>query len=214
MEKAGKESVSMRYEVLDTIRGINLVSMILYHGMWDVVNFFHYDIPWYEGIPGYIWQQSICWVFVLLSGFCWSIGRRKVLRGFQVFLAGLLVTMFTLIFMPEERIVFGILTFLGSAMLLMIPIEKMTTHVPAAAGMSGSFFLFLITKPVSMGFLGLCDLPLWRLPVGLYRNLLTTYLGFPENNFFSNDYFPLIPWLFLFMMGQPTSERQNDLKAC
>ena len=42
---------------------------------------------------------------------------------------------------------------------------------------------------------------LGTLPEGLYRNLLTAYLGFPAPNFFSTDYFSLIPWFFLFLTG-------------
>ena len=40
-----------------------------------------------------------------------------------------------------------------------------------------------------------------HLPDTLYRNYLTAYLGFPQPCFFSTDYFPLIPWFFLFVTG-------------
>ena len=35
----------------------------------------------------------------------------------------------------------------------------------------------------------------------LYANYFTAYLGFYPFGFFSTDYFPLIPWLFLFWAG-------------
>ena len=48
----------------------------------------------------------------------------------------------------------------------------------------------------------------WNLPGGrlalpqvLYANGLTAYLGFMPKDFFSTDYFPLLPWLFLFWAG-------------
>ena len=44
-------------------------------------------------------------------------------------------------------------------------------------------------------------LRLLRLPEGLYRNRLTAFLGFPPADFFSTDYFSLLPWLFLFLTG-------------
>ena len=50
--------------------------MIAYHACWDLVYLFHADWDWYRGTGAYIWQQSICWTFILLSGFCFSLGRR------------------------------------------------------------------------------------------------------------------------------------------
>ena len=109
-----------RYSVLDLVRGLTLISMIAYHGTYDLVYLFSIKIPWFHGEPGYLWQQSICWVFILLSGFCVQLGHHTLRRGAQVFGAGALVTAVTLLFMPEDRVVFGVLTLLGSAMLLTV----------------------------------------------------------------------------------------------
>ena len=42
---------------------------------------------------------------------------------------------------------------------------------------------------------------LHALPQGLYANYLTAYFGFYPVSFYSSDYFPLLPWLFLFWAG-------------
>ena len=34
--------------MLDTVRGLCLISMILYHGMYDLVNVKGYSVPWYN----------------------------------------------------------------------------------------------------------------------------------------------------------------------
>lgn len=112
------KSTSTRCALLDELRGLDLISMMLYHGMWDLVYLFGVRAPWYGSWQGELWQQSICWVFILLSGFCLPLGH------------------------------------------------------------------WLITLP---GF--------------LYANYFTAYLGFYPFGFFSTDYFPLIPWLFLFWAG-------------
>ena len=70
-----------RYRLLDELRGLDLISMMLYHGMWDVVFLFGVAQKWYTGRPGFVWQQSICWVFILLSGFCAPFGRYMLRRG-------------------------------------------------------------------------------------------------------------------------------------
>ena len=67
-----------RYSVLDLVKGITLLSMIAYHGTYDLVYLYHIKIPWFHGEPGYLWQQSFCWTCILLSGMCFSLGRRPV----------------------------------------------------------------------------------------------------------------------------------------
>ena len=62
------KSTSTRCALLDELRGLDLISMMLYHGMWDLVYLFGVRAPWYGSWQGELWQQSICWVFILLSG--------------------------------------------------------------------------------------------------------------------------------------------------
>lgn len=168
---------SGRYALLDELRGLDLVSMMLYHGCWDLVNLFGIQADWYYGLPGHLWQQSICWVFILLSGFCVQLGHHTLRRGAQVFGAGALVTAVTLLFMPEDRVIFGVLTLLGSAMLLTGLLEKPLRHIPPAAGFAISAVLFALTRNVSAGYLGFGSLRLW-LPQTLYANCVTAYFGF------------------------------------
>ena len=133
-----------RYALLDELRGLDLVSMMLYHACWDMMFLFGIWMDWYAGMPGRLWQQTICWVFILLSGFCVPLGHRTLKRGAQVFAAGALVTVVTLVFMPEDRVVFGVLTFLGSAMLLTGVLEPLLKKIPPAAGLAVSAVLFAL----------------------------------------------------------------------
>ena len=50
---------SKRLALPDCIRGLTLISMIAYHGIWNLVWLYGMDWQWYRGLPGYIWQQSI-----------------------------------------------------------------------------------------------------------------------------------------------------------
>lgn len=67
-------------------------------------------------------------------------------------------------------------------------------------GLIISIFAFLLTKNISLGYLG-NGFSKIILPTSWYRNLFTTYLGLPYNSFSSADYFGLLPWLFLFVTG-------------
>ncbi|MBQ9644441.1 MAG: DUF1624 domain-containing protein, partial [Lachnospiraceae bacterium] len=47
--KYGNTRHTRRYHLLDGIRGITLISMILYHAAWDAVYLLGADWPWYQG---------------------------------------------------------------------------------------------------------------------------------------------------------------------
>ena len=145
-------------------------------------------------------EQTICWVFILLSGFCAPFGRHMLRRGVTVFAAGALVTAVTLVFMPEGRIIFGVLTFLGTAMLLTGVLEPLLKKVMPTVGLTVSAVLFAVCYPVGLGWVGLGG---WKLmlPQSLYANYFTAFFGFYPDWFYSTDYFALLPWLFLFWAG-------------
>ena len=190
-----------RLHLLDALRGFLMINMIAYHGMWNLVYLFGVKAQWYSGTTKYLWQQFICWSFILLSGFCWNFSRNHWKRGLLVFGGGAVVSLVTCVLMPENRILFGVLTCIGSCMILMIPLEKLLKKLPSGLGLALSFGLFFLLRNCPKGSLGFERFVICALPTSLYRNNLTAYLGFPQPGFFSTDYFSLIPWIFLFMAG-------------
>ena len=199
-----------RLSGLDTLRGITLISMIAYHASWDLVYMFGVKWDWYRSFGTYVWQQSICWTFIPLSGFCLHLGRHRLRRGLLAFGGGALVSAVTMIFMPDSRVFCGVLTLLGSATLLSIPLEPLLRRIPARGGLAGSFALFMLLRNVNDGFLGFEGAHLAVLPEGLYSDLFTACLGFPPAGFFSTDYFSLLPWLFLFLTGYFLYDLRRD----
>ncbi len=193
--------MSKRLTWLDALRGLTVLSMILYHGTWNAVYLYGASLPWYEGLPGYLWQQSICWTFILVAGFCSQIGRHRLKRGLLISACGLLVTVATTLYSPVTKILFGVLTFHGAAVLLSIPLEKPLKKIPPAIGLASSALLFLLTRNAGSGCWGFEGLALGRVPAAFYQDNLTAFLGFPGPGFYSADYFPLIPWIFLFFCG-------------
>ena len=190
-----------RLHALDSLRGITILSMIAYHGMWDLVYMFGVQADWYRSSGAHLWQQSICWTFILLSGFCHALGRKPWKRGVIVFGASAAVTLVTLVFMPDQRILFGVLNLLGLSMLLMALLAKPLSHVYPYLGAVVSFCLFGLFKTVQRGALVVFGRVLVVLPEALYANDLTALFGFPGPDFYSTDYFPLLPWFFLYVTG-------------
>lgn len=196
-----KKSNSGRCAFLDFIRGFTVLHMIAFHACWDLVYLFYQDWDWYHSEAAYIWQQSICWTFILLSGFCAGISRNLFRRGLTVFLAGMLISGVTILFLPEDLILFGVLTCIGSCMLILAGYRDLLRKFPAIPGMLLSFGLFACTKHIDNHYLGIFSKPFLYLPDFLYQNYITAYFGFPQDSFYSTDYFALLPWLFLFLTG-------------
>lgn len=194
------ETKTKRYALLDQLRGLTFISMLLYHATWDLVYLFGVSLSWYAGMTGRLWQQSIGWTFILLSGFCSAMSHRIFRRGMLVLAAGTLITVATALFMPESVIHFGVLTLLGSSMLIVGVLRPILQKIPAWCGLAGNFFLFGITYSLQTGCIGMGT---WTIdvPSALYQNMFTAYLGFPHADFCSTDYYPLFPWLFLFICG-------------
>ncbi len=190
-----------RYTSLDILRSLALISMIAFHTVWDLVYIFKIDMPWFKSDLGEIWQQSILWTFVLLSGFCFSLGKKRLKRAVTVIICSVIISVVTLIFMPDDFIIFGVLCFMGSAMLVTIPLDKILKKVPCFIGLFFNALLFILTKNIVAREISFFGFRLIEIPEKFYANELTAYLGFPPSDFSSGDYVPFIPWIFLFLCG-------------
>lgn len=195
--ETGKE----RLLLMDGIRGFAIVNMILFHFLYDFFIIYQRDPIWYERPWVFLWQQMICWTFILISGMTWNLGRRKVRRGILLNFWGLVITVITWLIMPHQTVWFGILNFLGCACLLLIPLEKILKKIPAVLGMLGSVFCFFLFQNISVGYLGIGESEWFSVPQWLYDTKVFTILGFPFPGFYSSDYFPVLPWIFLFFLG-------------
>lgn len=185
----------------DALRGLCLMSMAAYHACWDAVYLFHRPWGWFGSFWAGLWQQSICWSFILLSGWCHRLSRRPVRRGLMLLFYGAVIAAVSAAVSPETAVRFGILTFLGTAGLVTAAARPLLERVPARAGLGVSFALFLAAKDAAGGYLGFAGEAAAGLPRWLYANGFTAFLGFPPAGFASSDYFPLLPWLALYWCG-------------
>ncbi len=198
------------YYLIDAIRGFALLNMLLFHFFYDVFIIFGQDTGWYRNPAVKVWQQFICFSFLLVSGISWHFSRNNLKRGILLNLYGLLITAVTLLIMPSQAVWFGILNCIGCATLLMIPLHRLFSlltrrfarqkSVLSAGGLFFSLLLFCLTRPVADGYLNLAGYH-FNLPKWLYHFRPMTILGFPYTGFASSDYFPILPWFFLFLAG-------------
>lgn len=191
-----------RIAAFDALRGFALVNMAVYHGVYDWVYVFGRPAAWFTQTGNaHIWQQFICWTFILLAGAVFPYGKHAVRRGAVTFSFGFLLTAVTMLVMPSEQILFGVLHLIGAAVLLSALLRRFLDRAPALPGAIASFVLFLFLRSVPMGYLGIGELQLFELPRQLYSVPFLFPLGLPGPGFYSADYFPLIPWIFLFWTG-------------
>lgn len=196
------KSPAGRVHVFDALRGFALVNMIVYHGIYDWVYLFGRPAVWYTASGNaHIWQQCICWTFILLAGAVFSYGHHALRRGLITFGCGMLLTVVTLTVVPSEQIWFGVLHLIGSAVIITALLQRLLIRLPALPGACISFAAFLFVRGVPMGYVGIGEIPVWHLPQWLYTTRFAFILGLPDSGFYSADYFPLIPWLFLFWTG-------------
>ena len=116
-------------------------------------------------------------------------------------MCALVLTAVTALVMPSELILFGVLHFNACAVLLSCLLRPVLEKIPAGAGLAASAVLFFVCNQLPSGFLGFERLHLAAVPQGLYKANLF-WLGLPDlTRFASADYFPILPWVFLFWCG-------------
>lgn len=200
-----QEREKTRYYLVDALRGLTMLVMLGYHFSYDVFILYGKYPAWEEHPLGFVWQQYICITFILLCGLSASFSRSNLKRGLLLNGCGLLITVVTKIFSPEAVVYFGVLNLLGCSLLLLIPIKKYIRRENWKWVAGISFLLFLVTRFVQNGYLGIEKMKAIYLPGWLYQWRVLTPLGFPRMDFYSSDYFPIFPWFFLFLIGYASS---------
>ena len=173
-----------RYSGLDALRGLSILLMVLYH--------LGYDLVLYGLLPAWVLynplldglQLLFASVFVAISGAASTFSRSNVRRGLRMLACALAVSAVTFWFDPQEAVRFGILHFLGTAALLyqlLLPLLRRFPPHPVLC-----LVLFFLTRQLTKPYYGVHGL--W-------------WLGFRRPEFSSADYFPLLPWFFLYLLG-------------
>lgn len=188
-----------RIDLLDAARGVAILAMVVYHALYDLTDIFGLSIPlfsWLEPL-----EPPFAGLFILLAGLSCRFSHNNLLRGLRVLALAGAVTLVTAVFLPGEAIWFGILHFMGVGILLYIPLRRALDAVPAAVSLPVLAILFLVSYGLPAGVFGLPGLFAVPAPDTLYQAPFLFWLGFPGPFFASADYFPLLPWMFLFLMG-------------
>lgn len=179
-----------RFWEVDTLRGVALTNMIIYHTLFSLNMFAGYRVD--LSLPFWFYFQRVtAGIFIFLAGVSLVIASlgpgksetgKSVKRGVKIFLWGMVVTAVTWLALDSGTVVFGILHFIGLAIILALPFTKMKAGISAALGLACILAGQLLGKRTF-------SFP-WLL-----------WLGFIPANFYSIDYFPLLPWFGVMLAG-------------
>ena len=204
-------SASARLPEVDLVRALALGMMVVYHLLFTT---------WYLGMADIdvltgFWRTfayATASLFVAIAGLSLTLAaasrRRRgatesgiavaqVRRGLSVLGWGLVITVVTLVALPQGAILFGVLHLIGLGTLLAVPLVRR----PVLALALGTVCVLL--GPVAARLSG----PLWLL-----------WLGVHPADFVSLDYVPVLPWFGVLLIGVaagralfPNGERQRPL---
>lgn len=201
----GKFGRQNRIELLDFLRGVSLIYVMLYHLGYDLIavkgmNITFWGAEWFQNI-----HQFFIGLLIVVSGICCSFSRDAVRRGAVLFFMGSVFTIATDIFMHDRVIVFGVLSFFGVMMMLCGLAKPIIDNINPKILFFVSLLLFIVT----IDFVdkdGLLHLFFTDIQLPLPENTQYSYtIGIMPREFYSSDFFPLIPYGFLYIMGAALS---------
>ncbi|AET70637.1 putative membrane protein [Desulfosporosinus orientis DSM 765] len=170
-----------RYGEIDVLRALAIILMVLFHFVYDLREFAAININ-YESPLWFVIGKASALIFIFISGLASGLSRSPVRRGLIVFLLGMVVSVVTYLALADMYVRFGILHFLGVAMILF----------PLLNTLSSPLLLILSGLAALLGFL---------LNKIVLRTSLLIPFGVIYKNFSTVDYYPLFPYISVTILG-------------
>ena len=198
------KTLKKRIPVIDELRGFTVLLMILYHAVYSWAYIFGLPFGFAMMTVLFPIHYAIPLPFVFISGICTKLSRSNLRRGMLLLIPALLiniVTIFLETYITGIAIWFGVINMLSVVMILYGLCGKYLEKLPALPSFIVCLILFPLTWGIKRRYVGIFGIKLFDLPDFLYNTKFLFPIGFPHESFYSSDYFPLLPWLFLFLAG-------------
>lgn len=192
-----KKHCSKRFIEIDIIRGLAIVLMIFGHILWDLDYFGVFTIN--SGIYSSL-QKFVPQMFFLIVGIGIIVSYKRksldsnqeknyykhlIFRGLKVFSLGLVLSAFSIIFMPNTPVIFGVLHCIGLSIILSVPFLMLRKY-------NLIFAAILLIIGFWFSQINIQNPTLLHLIIGLHPAEVWT---------FTVDYFPILPWFGIVVLG-------------
>lgn len=184
-----------RFIEIDLLRGLAILLMVFGHILWD--------LDYFKLVPinNFVYstlQKIVPTLFFILVGVSIAVSQKKMIleksdvrnkkffvRGMKIFNLGVLLTIFSLIFLPARPVIFGVLHCIGLSVVLSMFFLKYKIVNLLLGSLLVILGLFISGIPFS-------NPSIFHLVVGLHQSNVWMY---------TVDYFPLLPWFGVTLLG-------------
>lgn len=195
-----------RIHLLDEIRGLAVFCMIFYHAFFILGDEFGY--AWGTRLFDFFMplEPIFAGLFIAVCGLSCSLSHNNLKRGVIIFAAALALSLVTCVIMPAigfdgAQIYFGILHLLGVCVIIYALGQKFFNAANPYAGILICAVLYPFFSGIEKGTLSYGELVTVNIPDVLYTVNYLMPLGIYAPWFYSADYFPIFPSIFIFFAG-------------
>ena len=190
-----------RIPLIDTVRGIMIFYVVIYHFLYDLLDFRLISPVWLTSTPMVIVHFINFSIFISFSGISCRLSRSNWKRGLRLLGAAYLVTLVTWVMDHGYYVRFGILHLLGFSALLFWALQGLwrllSRHLPPLApGLVRTAEYLLPVLSLALFFL-----TYFTVFSRTFEVEYLGWLGFRSPAYASSDYFPVIPFFFLYLFG-------------
>ena len=180
-----------RIEIIDALRGIAVVLMVIHHFLYNCVHFLN-GPKWLFTNPVFdVLHYIFAGLFILLSGVSSRFSRGNIKRG--LIAMGLAIVITAVTYYMDMPIWFGVLHLLAFSMIFFGITGKFWDMINKKAA-AVIYITAIIAAAIGTGYVDI------KVESQAMRNIVSV-LGWPQPGFRSFDYFPILPWIFVFLLG-------------
>lgn len=192
------ELSNTRVHLFDVIRGFSVLSMVAFHTCYDLTSIFGIDLAWFYAVED-IWRASISWCFLALAGAMSYYSRNNFKRALRYLAVAVLIWVITSLFQIDVPINFGIVFCMGASTLIFACLKKYQLRPKGTLAALVCVVIFLFLLPLADGYVGFGVYI--TVPRALYSTPYLSWLGLPGPHFTSGDYYPVLPYFFMYLAG-------------
>lgn len=195
-----------RVQLFDLVRGLAVVSMVLFHLCYDLRFIAGLPLTWFGGALREVWRCSIAWTFIFVAGCMCPLSRDNLRRALHYGAVAVAIWVVTSVAAVDTPISFGIIYCMAACTLVAWLLGRLRLMPRGYVAAAALVVAFLALQDLASGRVGIGPLSL-ELPAGLYGTPWLSWLGLPDPGFSSGDYYPLLPYLALFLAGAALGAR-------